>query len=91
MRRLGHPGLRLFLRRRPQIAFCTVLHSKLPQMMVQMLVHQFGPLAGCERPEKAVRMLGASRGSARGEALQQLKRPLPFGRKVPVIRDHKVL
>jgi hypothetical protein len=45
------------------------LRAELPKMMVQMLVHQNRPFVWGKRPEKCVRMRGATRSSRRGEAI----------------------
>src|SRR5450631_4938349 len=45
------------------------LDAKLPQVMVDMLVHSFSPLLGCEFAEEAVRLGGAVVRATFGEAV----------------------
>jgi hypothetical protein len=58
--------------------FQTVLNPKLPQMMVQMLIHQCRPFDRSERPEKEVRMLRAVRRPAHHKAINRFPQPLLF-------------
>src|SRR5579859_287995 len=58
--------------------FQTVLNLKLPQMMVEMLIHQRGPFDRSERPKEEVRMLRAYRGAAGHEAVDGFAEALAF-------------
>jgi hypothetical protein len=60
-------------------------------MMVQMLVHQERPFVWGERAEKRVGMRGASGGSSRDKAIDQLIQAIPFGFKVPVVSGYDKL
>jgi hypothetical protein len=45
-------------------------------MMIQMVIHKRRPFFRSQAPEKAVRMLRASRGTTCREALEQSEQPL---------------
>src|SRR6266852_202362 len=49
----------------------SALNPKLPQMMVQMLIHQRRPFLRSQRPEKEVRMLRACPRPARCKAVNE--------------------
>jgi hypothetical protein len=68
-----------------------LLNLKLPQMMVQMFIHQNRPLIWCEPSEEAVRMRGAFCWPVRGEPVDQLAQALPFGFQVALILDHQLV
>jgi hypothetical protein len=51
------------------------LDLKLPQMMVQMLIHQRRPFQRSQRSEKEVRMLRAYRRPARRKAVDEFAQP----------------
>src|SRR5215469_3869794 len=67
------------------------LHPELPQMMIQMLVHQSVPLLRRERSKEGVRMLGAALRPALGETVNQCAQALAFLREVSFIRHNKTL
>ncbi len=67
------------------------LRAELPEMMIQMLVHQDRPFVRSKRPEKCVRMRGASRSPRRGEAIDQAAQALSIRFKVSLIADDQEL
>jgi len=61
------------------------LNPKLPQMMVEVLVHQRRPFDRSERPEKEVRMLGADGGPAGHKTIDRFAQALPFHGEIAFI------
>ena len=64
------------------------LNPKLPQVMVQMLIHQRRPFHRSQRPEKKVRMLRAYPRPTRRKAVNEFAQPLPLHPEVPFILHH---
>src|SRR5437899_895560 len=64
------------------------LNPKLPQMMVQMLIHQRRPFHRSQRPEKEVRMLRACPRPTCCKAVNEFAQPLPLHHEVPFIAHH---
>ena len=65
--------------------------TKLPEVMVQMLIHQCGPLRRRQRPEEAMRVRGAAIGTGRSKAINQCAQAFLFRCKIAFIRHHKTL
>ncbi len=61
------------------------LSLKLPQMMVEVRVHQLGPFRWSQRPEEGVGMCGTEGRPARDESVDQLSQPTALHRQIPVI------
>ena len=53
-------------------------HPELPQMMVEMLVHQDGPLLRRHFPKEAMRIVRTRCCSSDGKSVNQFQQPLPF-------------
>ena len=74
------------VRRKPKRIFygdisypkAVALNAELSQMMVDVLVHEDGPLLRVEWTEKRVRVGGAARGTLGGEALDRCDQPCAF-------------
>ena len=64
------------------------LNPKLPQMVIQMLIHQRRPFHRSQRPEKEVRMLRAYPRPTRCKAVNEFAQPLPLRHEVPLIAHH---
>src|SRR6476660_3144717 len=64
-------GMRREVRSREAHSYTRALHSKLPQMVIGMLVHQYRPLIRRHRPEERVWMRGARLWSALREAIHE--------------------
>src|SRR5438445_2277684 len=65
------------------------LDPKLPQMMIQMLVHQDRPLLRRQWPEEAVRMCGATVGPGGYKPVDQTVQTRAFLCQVPLILDNQ--
>src|SRR5580704_8491170 len=63
------------------------LRSELPQMMVDMLIHQDRPFVRGEGTKERVRMCRAAGWSSGGETINQLAEPIALGLEIPVIFD----
>jgi hypothetical protein len=58
------------------------LDTELAKVMVDVLVHQDRPLAGCQAPEERVGVRGATRWTGCGELVERSDEPQLFRRKV---------
>ena len=67
------------------------LNAELPQMMVQMLVHQRSPFHRSQRAEKEVRMFRANLGPTRCKGVNRFEQPLPLNREIPFISHDNAL
>jgi hypothetical protein len=65
------------------------LNPKLPQMMIQMLVHQDRPLLRRQRPEEAVRMCGTALGPGGYKPVDQTVQTRAFLCQVPLILNNQ--
>jgi hypothetical protein len=61
------------------------LSLELPQMMVEVRVHQLGPFRWSQRPEEGVGMCGTKGWPARDESVDQLSQPTALDRQISVI------
>jgi len=64
------------------------LDSKLPQMMIQMLVHQDRPLLRRQSPKEAVRVRRAALGPGGYKPVDHTVQTCAFLCQVPIILDH---
>src|SRR5258707_132760 len=67
------------------------LSPKLPEMVVQMLIHQRRPFYRSQRAEKEVRMPCACSRPTRCKAVNEFAEPLPLHSEVPFITHHQAL
>src|SRR5580704_2754769 len=63
------------------------LCAELPQMMVEMLIHQDRPFVRSEGTKERVRMCRAAGWSRSGETIDQPAEPFALGFEIPVIFD----
>jgi len=55
-----------------------ILRSKLSQMMIEVLVHQYAPLLACERTEERMRMGATTIRACGGKPIDQSEESRPF-------------
>src|SRR5215475_1913503 len=65
--------------------------SKLPQMMVEMSVHQARPPLGRHLAEETMRILRAPRRTSGSKLVNQSRQPLAFLREVSFVRHNQAL
>src|SRR4051812_10314806 len=61
------------------------LYAELPEVMIEVLVHQLLPLVRGERSEERVRMRGASGRTTRGESRYELRKPRLLAREFGLV------
>ena len=64
-------------------------HSELPQMMIQMFVHQDRPFVWFHRPKEGMRMVGAACGASSDKLVNQSVEPDLLSTKIPIVRHHQ--
>jgi hypothetical protein len=64
------------------------LRAKLPEVVIQMFVHQHRPLIRCEATKETMRMRGAGLPAARDAAVEQITQAFALQFKVGLAFDH---
>ena len=64
-------------------------HSELPQMMIQMFVHQDRPFVWFHRPKEGMRMVGAACGASSDKLVNQSVEPDLLSTKIPIVLHHQ--